>query len=316
MNQSQQQPPPPPQQQSVFEVAKVLRKHEALKQRKGLFQNNPTDFFRYKRFLRALNSNEYINKCSNQPDIYPSVINSETHEFDEDKAKQIFIMLISNQIILPVKKLHSNELKEHNLKPSKDYPNLISTDKAILQPNEYYIWNYNPKSIWDYVIVFGIILTILALVCYPLWPLKMRRATYYISIGALWVIVAFFIIAIIRLVLAVLSYPFTRGEKSVGLFWLFPNFFEDCGIVDSFRPLYGFGDLETYSYQKKMKRLKKRQQKKEALNKNKNKNKNKDEDNSNNDKDKILETIKEVKQTSSSGVSTKPILEDVPEDQM
>lgn len=309
MNQQQQQQQTP--QRSIFEIAKVLRKHEALKQRKGLFQNNPTDFFRYKRFLRALNSKDYINKSSNQPDIYPSVINSDTHEFDEEKAKRIFITLISNQIILPVKKLHSNELKEHNLKPNKDYPNLIPTDKAILQPNEYYIWNYNPKSIWDYVIVFGIVIIILALVCYPLWPLKMRRATYYISIAALWIIVAFFVIAIIRLILAILSYPFTRGEKSVGLFWLFPNFFEDCGILDSFKPLYGFGDLETYSYQKKMKRLKKRQQRKETLSKKKNRDTDDSSDNNTN-----LETIKEVEQATSSGLSTKPILEDISEDQM
>ncbi|CAL9732668.1 translocation protein Sec62p [Monosporozyma unispora] len=295
-----------PGQPAVLEIAKVLRRHKELKQRKGLFQNNQTDFFRYKRFLRALTSKEYLTKTSNQPDTFPSVQDPETHEFDENKAKQIFIMLISNQIIVPVKKLHTNELKEHDLKPNKDFPHLIATDKAILQPNEYYIWNYNPKTIWDYLMVWGVILTILALVCYPLWPLSMRRGTYYISLAALWFIIAFFVIAIIRLCIAILSYPFTRGDKSVGLFWIFPNFFEDCGIVDSFKPLYGFGDLETYSYQKKMKRAKKRQQRREAAAK-KNHRKEEDED---------VEKIEEVKESVASGASTKPILEDVDDEHM
>lgn len=294
-----------PGQPTVLETAKLLRKHKELKQRKGLFQNNQTDFFRYKRFLRALNSKEYLTKSSNQPDIFPSVQDTETQEFDESKAKQIFIALISNQIILPVKKLHSNELKEHNLKPNKDHPHLIAIDKAILQPDEYYIWNYNPKTIWDYLMVWGVIFTILALVCYPLWPLSMRKGTYYISLAALWFIIAFFVIAIIRLCIAIFSYPFTRGEKSVGLFWIFPNFFEDCGILESFKPLYGFGDLETYSHQKKMKRAKKRQQRKEAAGK---------KDHANTDEAEV-EKIEEVKESVASGVSTKPILEDVTDEQ-
>lgn len=48
MNQQQQQQQPV--QQSVLEIAKVLRKHKALKQRKGLFQNNPTVSFVTKGF--------------------------------------------------------------------------------------------------------------------------------------------------------------------------------------------------------------------------------------------------------------------------
>ena len=47
-----------------------------------------------------------------------------------------------------------------------------------------------------------------------------------------------------------------------GGFWLFPNLFEDCGVIDSFKPLYGFGETECYSFLKKQKRKKRSQSKK------------------------------------------------------
>lgn len=252
---------------SSLAIATLLRRHSALKQRKGMFNNTPTDFFRYKRFLRALQSNEYKNRSARQPDLYPPVFKKPTIQeekdnedelvVNEDACKKIFIMLIQQHYILPVIKLDSAQLKKQNLKPNKDYPFLQPTDKAHLEPDQYYVWNFNVKTWWDYLIVVGIIAFILLICCYPLWPRSMRLVSYYISLSALWILIGFFVIAIIRLIIAILSYPVTKD----GLFWLFPNFFEDCGVVDSFKPLYGWGDKETYSYQKKLKRKQRKEKK-------------------------------------------------------
>ncbi|KAH3902226.1 Sec63 complex subunit SEC62 SCDLUD_002043 [Saccharomycodes ludwigii] len=233
---------------SASAIASKLRHHPELKQRKGLFENRQVEFFKYKRFIRSLNSPEYTKLSSSNFTLYPPI------ESDLD-AKQIFIGLIKQQLIVPCIKLHHDELKEHNLAPNKDFPQFLLSNRALLQPDEYYIWNYNPKSFMDYLIVFGICSGVLTLVCYPLWPLKMRLGVYYLSYGVLGLLLAFLILALLRLFIYLLTLPVFTTE---GGFWLFPNLFEDCSVLDSFKPLYGFGDKQCYSSVKKLKKKKKR----------------------------------------------------------
>ncbi|CAR23617.1 Sec63 complex subunit SEC62 [Lachancea thermotolerans CBS 6340] len=238
---------------STVAIGSLLRRHKLLKQRQGLFQSRHVDFFRYKRFVRALNAREYQSKSANQPDLYPVVDN-------EEDARKVFIELIKAQLVVPCRKLHSAECKDHGLKPDKDYPNLLLSDKATLQPDEYYAWNFNPKTLTDYLLVLGIVAGILAFVCYPLWPSSMRRVVYYISLALLALIGLFFAVAILRFIIYLLSLA-VCSEK--GGFWLFPNLFEDCGVLESFKPLYGSGESECYSYIKKMKRRKRKMNKKD-----------------------------------------------------
>ena len=141
------------------------------------------------------------------------------------------------------------------MKPNKEHPNLLLSNKASLEPDEYYVWSYNPKTLLDYLTVFGIIAGVLAFVCYPLWPSFMKRGTYYLSILALLVIGTFFAVAILRSIIYLISLAFV-SEK--GGFWLFPNLFEDCGVLASFKPFYGFGETECYSFIQKQKKKKKR----------------------------------------------------------
>lgn len=240
-------------------MAKLLRHHKELKQRKGLFQSRQIEFFRYKRFVRALKSPEYKKRSVNQPDLYPPVAGTED---DEARARDVFVTLIKSQLIVPCVKLHSFECKEHGIKPSKEYPNFILSNKAELQPDEYYVWNYNPKTLMDYLMVIGVISAILALVCYPLWPPSMRRGSYYISLSALGLLGLFFVVAILRLIIYLISLGFVRSQ---GGLWLFPNLFEDCGVLESFKPFYGFGEADCYSYLKKLKRNKKKLARKAAM---------------------------------------------------
>lgn len=242
---------------NALAVAKLLRHHSELKQRKGLFDSRQIDFFRYKRFVRALRSKEYTKKSQEQPEVYPVIGEGEEGDM---QAREVFISLIRAQLVVPSVKLHSEECKDHGLKPSKEFPSLILSNKAVLQPDEYYVWNYNPKSVVDYLIVIGVISVILALVCYPLWPMFMRRGSYYLSMGALGLLGVFFAMAILRLIIYLATLPMM---KSKGGFWMFPNLFEDCGVLESFKPLYGYGEKDCYSYLKKEKRNKRKLAKKE-----------------------------------------------------
>lgn len=67
---------------------------------------------------------------------------------------------------------------------------------------------------------------VLAGVMFPLWPVKMRIGVWYLSVGVLGLIAAFFGLAIVRLFLWLL----TKLLASPGI-WLFPNLFADVGFV-------------------------------------------------------------------------------------
>jgi translocation protein SEC62 len=115
----------------------------------------------------------------------------------------------------------------------------------ILQPNPvqevkedgYYMWIYNGPQAKVYLGAAALVAVILAGVLFPLWPNFLKLGVWYLSVAVLCLVGVFFGIAIVRLILYIISYPFLpRG------FWLFPNLFEDVGIIDSFIPLYGFDE--------------------------------------------------------------------------
>lgn len=223
-------------------VADFLVKNQILKQRKGLLQGNLVDFFRYKRAARALLSDSYKKKQENPKNNLPPVKT-------EDDAKSVFILLIKNQLVIPGEKLSTSKAKENNLVPKKGTPSFLPLQKANLSPDEYYIWIYKPKNPWDFLMGVGVIAAIFTLILFPLWPLFMRKGVWYLSMFLLGLIALFFVIAIIRLIIFVITY-FTL---SPGL-WIFPNLFEDCGFFDSFKPLYEWN----HPKEKKSKKSKKK----------------------------------------------------------
>ena len=126
----------------------------------------------------------------------------------------------------------------------------------LLQPNPvqeikedgYYMWIWEGSQFRQYMGAALLVATILAGVLFPLWPAFMRLGVWYLSVGVLGLVGVFFGIAIVRLVLYVITLPILpRG------FWLFPNLFEDVGIIDSFIPLYGFDPVKEKSAKKSSK---------------------------------------------------------------
>ncbi|ODV63491.1 Sec63 complex subunit SEC62, partial [Ascoidea rubescens DSM 1968] len=209
-------------------LANIVRHHKELKQREGLFNHNRAQFFRYKRMVRALQSDEY--KKKRQAAKLSPILN------DVD-AMKIFVVLIKNKMVLPVEKISTKEAREKDLKPVKDYPTLVLKTKASLTPDEYYVWNYNPTKPKDIIYGILVLILILTIVLFPLWPPKMRLLVYYISVSLMGLIGAFFGLAIVRLIVYIISYfILPKG------FWIFPNLFADCGFVESFIPLYGWDE--------------------------------------------------------------------------
>lgn len=117
----------------------------------------------------------------------------------------------------------------------------------LLQPNSvqeikedgYYMWIWEGSQFRVYIGAALLVATILAGVLFPLWPNFLRMGVWYLSVAVLCLVGVFFGIAIVRLVLYIISYPILpRG------FWLFPNLFEDVGVIESFVPLYGFDPVK------------------------------------------------------------------------
>jgi translocation protein SEC62 len=65
----------------------------------------------------------------------------------------------------------------------------------------------------------------------------MRKGVWYLSTSLLVFVATFFTIAIVRLIIYLITLA-TMSRQ----FWLFPNLFADCGVLESFKPLYGWED--------------------------------------------------------------------------
>ena len=89
----------------------------------------------------------------------------------------------------------------------------------------------------------GLLLAVMAVVLFPLWPYTLRRGVYYLSMAAIGVLVMFFALAIVRLIVFLIT--IVAGPQP-GI-WLFPNLFEDVGFFDSFRPTWAWREVSFLS---------------------------------------------------------------------
>ena len=248
--------PQQPQQQRVplskeknpaaIHIATAVRYNKLLKQRQGILTSskNRTDFFRFKRFVRAIQSDEFKKNLAKGAKDLPPIPDV------ADAINQVFILLIQNQLVVPVTKLKTKDAKAKGLKVDKQTPALELSNKAVLQPDVYYAWNYTPPN--PYMLLYSIlgICLVFTIILFPLWPLWMRKGVWYLSTGLLCFVGLFFVIAIIRLVI----YLLTLAAMSRQL-WIFPNLFEDCGVLESFQPAYEWEDPKAKG--KKQKKSKK-----------------------------------------------------------
>ena len=98
--------------------------------------------------------------------------------------------------------------------------------QQLFAPEEYYVWLVDPNPIRQLVLAIGMVAVVLAGVMFPLWPIKMRIGVWYLSVGVLGLVAAFFGLAIVRLVVWLV----TKVAARPGI-WIFPNLFADVGFV-------------------------------------------------------------------------------------
>lgn len=95
----------------------------------------------------------------------------------------------------------------------------------------HYVWFYEGTQ-WRQKAYAALgLLAVVAIVLFPLWPYTLRRGVWYLSMGALGLLAAFFGLAIVRLIIYLITIVTVRPG-----IWIYPNLFEDVGFFDSFRP--------------------------------------------------------------------------------
>ncbi|SLM34858.1 Translocation protein Sec62, ascomycota [Lasallia pustulata] len=104
-----------------------------------------------------------------------------------------------------------------------------------VKPELHYVWLYEGSQLRQKLYACAALLVIMAVVMFPLWPIRLRIGVWYLSMGMMGLIALFFAMAIFRLLL----FCVTVFAVPPGL-WLYPNLFEDVGFFDSFRPVWGW----------------------------------------------------------------------------
>lgn len=188
-----------------------------------------------KRALRALRSPAYTTACSKNS-LLPPVT-------DSTPVAEIFKLLPISLLALRVSKAdphagHNHAPPPKNKKRVKGLWTLKIEQQQEVDGNLHYVWLYEGPQWRQKLYAGGALVLIMAVVMFPLWPVKLRIGVWYLSMGMLGLIGLFFAMAFVRLIL----FCATVFTVSPGL-WLYPNLFEDVGFFDSFRPVWGWQEV-------------------------------------------------------------------------
>ncbi|AEO60624.1 hypothetical protein MYCTH_2310016 [Thermothelomyces thermophilus ATCC 42464] len=236
---------PGPPNPVALALAKFLRSQN-LKPRTCILNGERKDMFRVKRALRALQSDAYKAARKKNPAL-PEIT-------DRASLENAFKLLPLSMLALRVVKADPHDGHDHAKKQGGKRIKGLWTVRIEPQQDAgddmYYVWLWEGSQVMRKVYAGLALAVIFALVCYPLWPVKLRQGGYYLSWGFLCFMGLFFAMAIFRVILFCLTYFILPP----GL-WLFPNLWEDVSVVDSFKPVWAWH--EPASKKKKKKKSKK-----------------------------------------------------------
>jgi len=110
-------------------------------------------------------------------------------------------------------------------------------DQVFLDSQDAYVWLYDPTPWYYWIGGTFIVLGIIAICLFPLWPPIMRKGVHYLSIAAAGFLVFIIVLGIVKYIIFAILFALSGGKLK---FWIFPNLTEDVGFFESFRPLYDY----------------------------------------------------------------------------
>lgn len=190
-----------------------------------------------KRALRALQSPAYAAALKKNP-LLPTIT-------AQTPVTEVFKLLPLSLLALRVSKADPHEGHNHAPTPAKKPQKRTKglwhvkiEQQQEVSEDLHYVWLYEGPQWRQKLYAGGALAAIMAVVMFPLWPIKLRIGVWYLSMGMLGLIGLFFAMAIFRLLL----FCATVFTVKPGL-WLYPNLFEDVGFFDSFRPVWGWQEV-------------------------------------------------------------------------
>lgn len=190
-----------------------------------------------KRALRALQSPAYAAALKKNP-LLPTIT-------EQNPVTEIFKLLPLSLLALRVSKADPHEGHNHAPTPAKKPQKRTKglwhvkiEQQQDISEDLHYVWLYEGPQWRQKLYAGGALAAIMAVVMFPLWPIKLRIGVWYLSMAMLGLLGLFFAMAIFRLLL----FCITVFTIKPGL-WLYPNLFEDVGFFDSFRPVWGWQEV-------------------------------------------------------------------------
>ncbi|KAG9311967.1 translocation protein Sec62-domain-containing protein [Chiua virens] len=203
----------PPQARNV---AQFLRSSKSgMKIRVGALNGKRVDYFKGKSAVKALLSPAYA-KLKNVPTVT-----------NEAEAETVLTSIIPFAFYLRVDR--GNPTGSSSSSPR----HVAVTPQQLFAQDGYFAWFYEGSQWTTYAGGLLMVAIMLAGVMFPLWPPIMRLGVWYLSVGMLGLIGAFFALAVVRLIF----YIITVVVVSPGI-WIFPKLFADVGVIESFIPLW------------------------------------------------------------------------------
>lgn len=206
--------------------------------------------------------------------LVDTLMSSAWAEYNEDlhvetrmDAVEFCTGLLSNEFFIALKLKSKKRVTEGESSSSKSkkkpkplkFDVIIDAGDFFDSADHYYMWKYSPMGIWAYIIGGGLLLGVIAMALVPVWPGEAQIAFQYITNGSGVIVGIFFALLIVRLILFMLVWMFSKG---IYHFWLLPNINEDkLGIIETFKPLYSLDNY--YEEKEKKDRRKKRREARE-----------------------------------------------------
>ncbi|TRY67427.1 hypothetical protein TCAL_05358 [Tigriopus californicus] len=119
-------------------------------------------------------------------------------------------------------------------------------EQVFLDTSDAFVWLYDPIPWYYWAGGTAIVLGIIAVCLFPLWPPIMRKGVHYLSIAAASFLVFIIALGVFKYIIFAVLFALSGGKLK---FWIFPNLTEDVGFLESFMPPYDY----TYSGSSKKK---------------------------------------------------------------
>ncbi|XP_047145145.1 translocation protein SEC62 isoform X1 [Hydra vulgaris] len=143
-------------------------------------------------------------------------------------------------------------------KEKKDVKKVKKKVKYTLEPHDFqcfidsdkeaYVWIYDPVSCWKLILGTILVLFVIAVCLFPLWPESVREYSWYLSVAGAIFVGGILVLALLRYIVFALIFMFTMGNVR---FWFLPNLTAECGFFESFVPLYTYAESKVDNKSKK-----------------------------------------------------------------